>query len=123
MSAVRSKDSKIELAFRKVLWKAGYRYRKNANSYLGKPDVILKKHKTVVFIDSCFWHGCLYHCRLPHSNRAYWNAKIRRNKERDKEVTAYYKKTGWTVMRFWEHNIQNDIENCVKKIVRSIKNS
>ena len=61
MSKVRSKGSKIEIEFRKKLWQAGFRYRKNATKYFGKPDIVLPKYKTVIFIDSCFWHGCKKH--------------------------------------------------------------
>jgi len=93
MSKVKSKDSKIEVEFRKVIWKAGFRYRKNAKKYFGKPDLVLKKYKTVIFIDSCFWHGCKKHCRIPATNQKYWIDKIERNKQRDKEVNNYYKKT------------------------------
>src|SRR3989344_1122191 len=86
MSRVKSKDSIIETIFRKELWKSGLRYRKNPTKYFGKPDVVLKKHKAVIFIDSCFWHGCSKHLRATSSNQKYWKAKISRNKERDKEL-------------------------------------
>jgi len=105
MSKVRSTDSKIEILFRKQLWKRGFRYSKNSSKYFGKPDVILLKHKTVIFIDSCFWHGCKKHCRIPAIRKKYWIAKIARNKERDKEVSKYYKKQGWKIFRVWEHGI------------------
>ncbi len=116
MRAVRSKDSKIEIVFRRALWKAGFRYRKNDKNYFGKPDIVLKKYKTVVFIDSCFWHGCAKHCRIPSTNKKYWVAKIERNKERDKEVNKWYKKNDWKTIRFWEHQINKDIDKCVKRI-------
>ena len=106
MSKIKSKDSKIEVEFRKAIWKAGFRYRKNPANYFGKPDLVLKKYKTVIFIDSCFWHGCKKHCRLPATNKKYWNEKIERNKKRDKEVNRYYKKIGWKVVRIWEHNLK-----------------
>lgn len=105
MSSVKSKDSKIEQIFRAALWRAGYRYRKNARGYFGKPDAVLKKHKVVVFVDSCFFHGCRTHGRLPASNKKYWKDKIERNKIRDREVNRHYKKTGWRVVRVWEHGI------------------
>jgi DNA mismatch endonuclease (patch repair protein) len=105
MQAVKSKDSKIEVAFRKILWNKGFRYSKNSSKYFGKPDLVLKKYKTVIFIDSCFWHGCKRHCRLPKTNKKYWVNKIERNKQRDKEVNAYYKKIDWEIMRIWEHDL------------------
>lgn len=106
MKAVKSKDSEIEVKFRKAIWKSGFRYRKNPTKYFGKPDLVFKKHKTVIFIDSCFWHGCKRHCRLPSSNKKYWIEKIERNKKRDKKVNQHYKKLEWKIVRFWEHEIK-----------------
>lgn len=110
MSKVKSRDSKIEVDFRKAIWKAGFRYRKNPVKYFGKPDLVLKKYKAVIFIDSCFWHGCRKHCRIPSTNKKYWTNKIERNKLRDKEVSKYYKKQGWKILRVWEHNLVNKID-------------
>lgn len=106
MSRVKSKDSKIETLFRKELWEAGFRYRKNSGKYFGKPDVVLKQHKVVIFIDSCFWHGCKKHCRLPSTRAKFWTKKIERNTKRDKEVTKHYKKIGWRIIRIWEHDLK-----------------
>ena len=115
MSKVRSKDSKIEIDFRKAIWKEGFRYSKNPTKYFGQPDLVLKKHKAVIFIDSCFWHGCKKHCRLPATRKKYWTEKIERNKQRDKEVNRHYKKIGWKVIRVWEHQSKN-LGKIVKKI-------
>lgn len=106
MSAVKSKDTKIEIAFRKQLWQNGFRYRKNATKYFGKPDIVLKKYKTVIFLDSCFWHGCRKHGTLPATRRKFWIEKINRNKKRDKEVNRHYKKIGWRIIRIWEHDLK-----------------
>lgn len=114
MRAVKSRDSRIELEFRKALWKLGFRYRKNASNYFGKPDIILKKHKTVIFIDSCFWHGCPEHLRMPSSRQDYWVKKIERNKSRDLEVNNYYRDSGWRALRLWEHDLVRDLEGAVK---------
>lgn len=110
MSKIKSKDTKIEIKFRKAIWKAGFRYRKNPKGYFGKPDLVLKKYKTVIFIDSCFWHGCKKHCRLPSTKQKYWIPKIERNKQRDKQVNRHYKKEGWKVLRVWEHQLKNDFD-------------
>ncbi|NQU83164.1 MAG: very short patch repair endonuclease [Parcubacteria group bacterium] len=115
MSSVRSKDSKIEIKFRKAIWERGFRYRKNPTNYFGKPDIVLKKHKTAIFIDSCFWHGCKKHCRLPATRKKYWIEKIERNKKRDKEVNRYYKKIDWRVIRIWEHEILKDFDKTMRK--------
>lgn len=117
MSRVKSKDSKIEMDLRKALWKKGFRFRKNASNYFGKPDIVLPKYKTVIFVDSCFWHGCRWHCRMPSTSQAYWKKKIDRNRERDKKVTKYYKKENWKVFRIWEHEIEKNGEDALKKIL------
>ena len=116
MSNVKSKDSKIEVSFRKALWKKGFRYSKNSSKYFGKPDVVLLKYKTVIFIDSCFWHGCKKHCRIPTVRRKYWLAKIARNKKRDKEVSRHYKKQSWKIFRIWEHDLINKVDKISKEI-------
>jgi len=120
MSKVRSKDSKIEIEFRKKLWKACYRYRKNSTKYFGKPDLVLPKYKTVIFIDSCFWHGCKKHGSTPQTRKRFWVTKIERNKERDKEVNRYYKKMTWAFFRVWEHDLKNSLEKTVSKIAKKI---
>ncbi len=120
MRAVKDRDSRIETAFRKALWHKGFRYRKNSIKYFGKPDIVLKKHKTIIFVDSCFWHGCQAHCRIPETRREYWVDKIERNRERDQEVNNYYKKLGWHLFRVWEHEISNKI-GIEKKISQIIK--
>ncbi len=115
MRRVRSKETKMEIAFRKVLWQKGFRYRKNLANYFGKPDVILKKYKTVIFLDSCFWHGCKKHCRMPSSNKKYWIDKIERNKKRDKKVNKHYRKIGWNIIRIWEHKLKSSNMEILKK--------
>ncbi len=116
MGTVRSKDTKMEIAFRKAIWRKGFRYSKNSSKYFGKPDIVLKKYKTVIFLDSCFWHGCKKHCRIPIARKKYWTEKIERNKQRDKEVNSYYKKVGWKIIRVWEHDIKRNLEKIIKSI-------
>jgi len=106
MSRVRNKDSKIEIAFRKELWTLGFRYRKNSTRYFGKPDIVLPKYKTAIFVDSCFWHGCKKHCKLPSTRKKFWSEKINGNIRRDHKVTQYYKKNAWTIIRIWEHDLK-----------------
>jgi DNA mismatch endonuclease (patch repair protein) len=107
MSHVRGVDSKIEILLRKMLWRKGYRYRKNSSRYYGKPDVVLPKYKTAIFVDSCFWHGCKSHFRLPATRSAFWAKKINGNVRRDKEVSRYYKENGWKIIRIWEHDLKS----------------
>lgn len=108
MSKIKSKETKLEKDFRKLLWKEGIRYRKNSSKHFGKPDIVIASKKIVIFIDSCFWHGCKKHCRIPEVNRDYWVKKIARNKERDREVNRHYKKLGWKILRIWEHDIKKN---------------
>ncbi|HRY52284.1 MAG TPA: very short patch repair endonuclease [Candidatus Portnoybacteria bacterium] len=122
MRAVRNRDTKIELSFRRVLWSRGFRYSKNSTKYFGKPDLLLKKYKTVIFIDSCFWHGCKKHLRMPATNKKYWINKIKGNKVRDMEVNRYYKKIGWKIIRIWEHEIKKKSEEVFIKMIKLSKN-
>ncbi|MEB1809735.1 MAG: very short patch repair endonuclease [Bacillaceae bacterium] len=115
MQAIKSK-SKLEEIVSKELWKRGIRYRRNVKTLKGKPDIAIKKYKVVVFIDSCFWHGCPIHGNIPKTNRDYWVNKITRNKERDESVNAYYLENSWNVMRVWEHEIKEDLNEVVDRI-------
>lgn len=117
MQNIRSADTKLEVTVRSALHKKGYRFRKNVKGLIGKPDIVFPKYKVVVFLDSCFWHMCPYHYNIPKTNKKYWLPKLHRNKARAKEVNKKLKKDGWIVLRFWEHQINNDIEKCVNKIV------
>jgi len=121
MRAIRSRDSKMELVLRRELNKRGIRYRKNVARMVGKPDIVFLKKKLVVFLDSCFWHGCKKHCRLPTSNRKYWTKKIERNQQRDKDVNKIYQFMGWKFARFWEHDINGKKPAVTAKILRMSK--
>lgn len=121
MSKVKNKDSKIEITLRKALWEEGYRYRKNSTKYFGKPDIVLPKYKTLIFVDSCFWHGCKKHGSMPATRTEFWEKKIARNKERDKEVNQHYKKEGWQVIRVWEHELKKDFSETFSDINKKLK--
>jgi len=120
MSSIRSRDTKAELSLRKALWAKGYRYRVNVSKMIGKPDVVFRNAKVVVFVDSCFWHRCPYHFRMPKSNLRYWKPKIGGNKKRDLLVNKHYKLLGWKVLRFWEHQIQNSLPAVISKIEKAL---
>ena len=122
MSSIKSKDSKIETDFRKLLWESGLRYRKNVSKYLGKPDIVLRKYKTIIFIDSCFWHGCKRHCRIPATRKKYWINKISSNRKRDFEINKKYRKDGWRVVRIWEHSLNKYQNEKMKELVDLIRN-
>jgi DNA mismatch endonuclease, patch repair protein len=121
MQAVKAKNTKLEDLVLKELWKRGIRFRKNVAGLAGKPDLSLKKYKIVVFIDSCFWHGCDFHLRMPETNKEYWTNKISKNKARDKKINEYYKCQDWNIMRVWEHQLKKDYENTILEILTFIK--
>lgn len=122
MRAIRSKDTTIELALRKALWQRGIRYRKNYKGLLGKPDIVITKYRIAVFCDSDFWHGYDWENRKARikSNQDYWIPKIERNMKRDREVTATLVEQGWIVLRFWEHTIRKELEECVNDIQEAV---
>ncbi len=123
MSKIRGKDTKPEIRLRKALWAEGYRYRVNYKKLIGKPDIVFKKYKTVVFIDGEFWHGYNWEEKQHKikSNRGFWIPKIERNMQRDKEVNVRLEEMGYKVFRFWEYQIKKDFENCVLKVVDHLK--
>jgi len=117
MAAIRSKDTKPEMIVRRGLWKRGFRYRLNHKRLPGHPDLVLRKYRTCIFVNGCFWHG--HHinlqfddlqftiensecCKIPKTNRDFWVAKIRRNKERDKEEQRRLAEMGWHCITVWE---------------------
>jgi len=119
MSKIRGKNTKPELAFRKALYAAGYRYRIDYKKLIGKPDILLKKYKTAVFIDGEYWHGRNWKERKPKikTNREFWIAKIERNMQRDREVKAELQRLGYTVFRFWESEIKKELDICLQKVI------
>ena len=119
MQGNRRKDTSIEIMFRKALWRRGVRYRKNCKNILGTPDVAIKKYRLVVFCDGDFWHGKEYHGVKSHER--FWNEKIKRNQERDLEYTIRLRDAGWTVLRFWESEIRNNLDVCVTTVIDTIK--
>ena len=122
MRAIRSKDTTIELALRKALWQRGIRYRKNYKGLIGKPDIVITKYRIAVFCDSEFWHGYDWENRKERikSNQDYWIPKIERNMKRDREVTEALVEQGWIVLRFWEHTIRKELEECVNDIQEAV---
>jgi len=119
MSKIKGKNTKPELAFRKALYAAGYRYRIDYKKLIGKPDIALPKYKTVIFIDGEYWHGKNWEKRKPKvkTNREFWIAKIERNMQRDLEVNQELASKGYTVFRFWETEIKKNLNECLEKTI------
>lgn len=123
MKRVKSKDSKIEIALRKELWKRGLRYQKNVTSIFGKPDIVFKGKRLAIFVDSEFWHGKLFlkGKSIPKTHTEYWVHKITRNIQRDKEVNEKLKKDGWMVLRFWGVDIKKNVSKCADEVVNAFR--
>ena len=102
MAAIHSKDTKPEMIVRRGLWKRGFRYRLNSPKLPGHPDLVLKKYRTCIFVNGCFWHGHEGCCKIPNTNREFWVAKIRRNQERDIEEQRKLAEMGWHCITVWE---------------------
>ena len=117
MQHIRSKDTSIEIKLRKALWHEGIRYRKNYKALPGKPDIAITKYRIAIFCDSSFWHGRDFDKKKPvETNHNYWDAKIRRNMERDREVNMQLRDLEWTVLRFWDVEINKQLDVCVQTI-------
>lgn len=108
MQGNRSRDTKPELAVRRLLHAAGLRYRV---AYRPEPtlrrtaDIVFTRQRVAIFIDGCFWHACPEHGTVSRSNVDYWSTKLARNVERDRDTTQKLEDAGWTVLRFWEHDL------------------
>ena len=116
MSRIYGKGTKPELKVRQWLWRHGYRYRLNVKSVPGKPDIVMRRYRTAIFVNGCFWHG--HHvetfqetslqmvnstcCKIPQTNREFWVNKIKRNQERDQKNYQLLHDNGWQVIVIWE---------------------
>jgi DNA mismatch endonuclease (patch repair protein) len=120
MSLIRSTETSLEREFRKLLWGHGLRYRKNVRME-GTPDIVFPRWKVAVFLDSCFWHLCRFHCRMPKSNKSFWQKKLVRNRARDRATTRRLRYRGWIVVRIWEHALVQNPNRCVDLVVRALE--
>ena len=117
MSRIRGKNTGPELKLRKLLFANGIRGYRIHYNLPGKPDIVFLKRKITIFIDGCFWHKCPVDFQEPETQKEYWMKKIQSNINRDKKVNKQLKCEGWTVIRIWEHEIKNEPELVVKKII------
>lgn len=128
MSAIRSTENRTEAALRRLLHAGGLRYRKNVRSLKGRPDIVFPSARVAVFIDGDYWHGrtlveqgvagLIAHFTKPQ--QAYWVAKIRRNTQRDAEVTKALVEQGWCVLRFWESDTKRRMAQVAGTIRRRV---
>ena len=120
MSQIKGKDTQPEIKLRKEIFSSGLKGHKIHKKIAGKPDIVFPKQRIAVFIDGCFWHKCPKCYQEPKTNNKFWSEKINANKRRDKKVNTQLKKDGWTILRFWEHEIKVNSSRCVEKIKNAV---
>lgn len=125
MSKISGKETKPEIRVRKFLFAQGFRYRKNDKKLPGKPDIVLPKYKTVIFVHGCFWHSH-QNCKkstLPQTNHEFLKNKIQKNIERDKTTLKDLKKNNWKIIVIWQCQIKNRelFENTMEQIIKKLK--
>lgn len=117
MQNIKQKNTKLELIFIKALREKGIWFTTHRTDVFGKPDIVFKRKKIAVFIDSDFWHGKKH---VPKTNQEFWIARFERNRNRDIEVNAKLTEQGWTVLRFTEEEIKKELENCLHKVLVAV---
>ena len=120
MRNIRSKGTKPERIISTKLKNRGIYFTRHVKKVYGKPDITFLRKKVAVFIDSDFWHRHPENFQMPKTNKDYWENKIQRNIERDKEVNHVLKNEGWTVIRIWESEIKNNPDKCIELILKAI---
>ena len=120
MQNIRSSDTKPERIVMNELKKRKIYFAKNVEKITGKPDIIFRRKKLAIFIDSDFWHGHPRYGHIPKTNTEYWKKKIENNKKRDKKVNKELREKGWKVIRIWEHEIKRNIDSVIGKICNNI---
>jgi len=117
MSRIRGAGNKdTELALMQLFRQHGITGWRRRQKVFGKPDFIFRGSMVAVFVDGCFWHGCREHCQIPAGHRAFWKKKFTANQARDRRVNRELRKTGWRVVRIWEHDLAKRGEACARRI-------
>lgn len=124
MSKIRGKNTKPEMILRSQLFKQGFRFRVHQKDLPGKPDIVLTKYRTAIFVHGCFWH---YHkdCRegrIPSSNSKFWKEKLLKNVSKDTNYTKLLTSLGWKVLIVWECEIEKHFDKTISNLIYSIKN-
>lgn len=120
MQHIRSKDTVPERKIMQELRRRKIYFASYATGIVGKPDIVFRRKKVAVFIDSDFWHGHPKRFIMPVSNYEYWSQKIARNRERDNQVTRELRLKGWKVVRLWEYDIKHNFEKCIQKVISAL---
>ena len=117
MASIRGRDTRPEIAVRRILWRHGLRYRTHDRTILGRPDISNKRKRLAIFVDGCFWHGCPKCYREPETNRNFWRSKVDGNRRRREIVRNGLKRQGFRVIEIWEHEV--DCPSVVMKKVNA----
>jgi len=123
MSHIRDRDTKLEVLVRSALFRAGFRFRKNDSRYPGKPDVVLPKYKTVIFVNGCFWHhheGCKL-AYVPKSRVDFWMKKFHQNQVNDKFQKEELERMGWHVITIWECELKKDFDGVITRLIEVLR--
>jgi len=121
MATIRSRGNKAtELAVVRLLRQHRITGWRRHQKVFGKPDFLFREARLALFVDGCFWHGCPRCYRRPESNRKFWDTKIARNRERDRQVSRELRRLGWRVIRIWEHALAKRGDVCVRRIQRAL---
>lgn len=123
MAKIKGKNTTPEMLLRRALWNAGFRYRVDVKQLPGKPDIVFKSKKVVVFIDGEFWHGYNWDEKKTKikANRDFWIPKIERNMQRDSENNSKLDQLGYMVFRFWANDVKSGLDNCVNKVLNALR--
>lgn len=118
MARIKGRDTSPEHRLRQALWAIGLSYRKQLSIEGVRPDIVFLGLRIAVFVDGCFWHGCPVHYVRPRSRTDFWSSKLMTNVERDMKQTAMLESRGWTVLRFWEHEVDSDLGRVISEMRR-----
>lgn len=120
MAAIRGKNNKTTELRMIRFFRSNhiFGWRRHQSDVLGKPDFIFLRRRIAMFIDGCFWHGCKKHWKVPGTNSLFWTKKIRSNIVRDRLITRALRKTGWTVIRVWEHDLERDSVRVITRVLK-----
>lgn len=122
MSQIKGKDTTPEIQVRKYLFSKGFRYRKNVSNMPGKPDIVLPKYHTCIFVNGCFWHrhvGCKY-AAIPKTRQSFWEDKFKKTVANDRENVKQLKNAGWKVLIVWECELKKDYYGTMCHLIDSI---
>lgn len=120
MARIRGRDTRPEKLVRTALWRLGFRFRTHYRTPFGSADLAFTRQNLAVFVDGCQWHGCPEHYVAPRTNRRFWAKKLRANVKRDQAQTIELESMGWLVLRFWEHQVFENLNTVITAVTQSL---